>query len=75
MRTYLTGTTRRSTGTDLEPLRHAVERHRPRASRTGRNYRALCDASVRDLSLETWDPDHARACRACWARAAGRERQ
>lgn len=58
-----TGTTRRSG--PLGPLRHAVARGLPKASRTGRNYSAMCGASVAYITEEGFDVRHPRACRDC----------
>lgn len=46
-------------------LRHAISQGLPRASRTGLNYRAVCGASVPHVNHTEFEPEHARACKAC----------
>lgn len=66
---YYVGTTGRAiTGAVTGPLRHAIPATLPMASRTGRNYRAVCGASVRNVdTARVFDNGHDRACRRCAA--------
>jgi hypothetical protein len=52
-------------GAPTTPLLHAVSRSLPRASRTGKNYAAVCGTSVAVVVDQPFMPGAARACRKC----------
>jgi hypothetical protein len=47
------------------PLKHALSESMPKASRTGKNYRAVCGASVGNVSARAFVAGLARSCRKC----------
>lgn len=47
------------------PIRHAVDSVPPKASRTGKNFRAICGASVAEVLDGAFSFHHPRSCKKC----------